>query len=225
MKLKLLLFFVLMPHCVHAIGFNNYYHIMRPSTNKITIEALANPTSSKRAHFYAAKVQQIKNPYDLSPVDAEKNQLQNLVFTPSRSVALPGKDVPFTFIYNGPKDDKERYYAITWSDYLVSSVKQHDENNTGGSVSSSVTATTVLVVAPRKINYLYELKDGELSNLGNATLDLFGEGQCVQGDEDSCHIARPLLPGEKLSIAKSLDTDKPFTMAFWAEQNRIIYIQ
>lgn len=223
MKAIILILILLVSQQVNAIGFNRYYHIIHPSQNKITIQALANPNASNRAHVYSAKIQQIVSPYDLTPINVDKEQVQSILYTPARTIALPGKDVPFTFIYNGPHDNKERYYAITWSDNLVTAAKSH-ENTTAGTVTSSVSATTVLVVSPRKVNVNYDFSDGVFTNLGNATLDFFAVGKCEEDAEKTCQIARPIVPGQSLKL-QSMNKNKSISMAYWAEEAKAVYIQ
>lgn len=147
-----------------------------------------------------------------SPLDGGKvipmDKQDEILLTPA-SLLLPAKasDV-IRFFYKGPADDKERYYRIVWFDQALS-----DAQRNGSTRSAVATASarigTILVVAPRKVNYRYQYANGTLTNTGNATLRILAYGPCLKpADGKDCKENYFLMPGKERRFTRVNVADK-----------------
>ena len=119
------------------------------------------------------------------------------------------------FFYKGPADDKERYYRIVWFDQALS-----DAQRNGSTRSAVATASarigTILVVAPRKVNYRYQYANGTLTNTGNATLRILAYGPCLKpADGKDCKENYFLMPGKERRFTRVNVADKKGRVALW----------
>ena len=154
-----------------------------------------------------------------SPLDGGKvipmDKQDEILLTPA-SLLLPAKasDV-IRFFYKGPADDKERYYRIVWFDQALS-----DAQRNGAARSAVATASarigTILVVAPRKVNYRYQYANGTLVNSGNATLRILAYGPCLKAaDGKECKENYYLMPGKERRFTRVNVADKKGRVALW----------
>ena len=154
-----------------------------------------------------------------SPLDGGKvipmDKQDEILLTPA-SLLLPAKasDV-IRFFYKGPADDKERYYRIVWFDQALS-----DAQRNGSTRSAVATASarigTILVVAPRKVNYRYQYANGTLVNTGNATLRILAYGPCLKpADGKECKENYFLMPGKERRFTRVNVADKKGRVALW----------
>ena len=154
-----------------------------------------------------------------SPLDGGKvipmDKQDEILLTPA-SLLLPAKasDV-IRFFYKGPADDKERYYRIVWFDQALS-----DAQRNGSPRSAVATASarigTILVVAPRKVNYRYQYANGTLTNTGNATLRILAYGPCLKpADGKDCKENYFLMPGKERRFTRVNVADKKGRVALW----------
>ncbi|HHD7486440.1 TPA: hypothetical protein ACOVI5_001051 [Klebsiella oxytoca] len=154
-----------------------------------------------------------------SPLDGGKvipmDKQDEILLTPA-SLLLPAKasDV-IRFFYKGPADDKERYYRIVWFDQALS-----DAQRNGSTRSAVATASarigTILVVAPRKVNYRYQYANGTLTNTGNATLRILAYGPCLKpADDKDCKENYFLMPGKERRFTRVNVADKKGRVALW----------
>ncbi|MBG2602304.1 hypothetical protein I4528_05675 [Klebsiella oxytoca] len=154
-----------------------------------------------------------------SPLDGGKvipmDKQDEILLTPA-SLLLPAKasDV-IRFFYKGPADDKERYYRIVWFDQALS-----DAQRNGSARSAVATASarigTILVVAPRKVNYRYQYANGTLTNTGNATLRILAYGPCLKpADGKDCKENYFLMPGKERRFTRVNVADKKGRVALW----------
>lgn len=154
-----------------------------------------------------------------SPLDGGKvipmDKQDEILLTPA-SLLLPakGSDV-IRFFYKGPADDKERYYRIVWFDQALS-----DAQRNGSTRSAVATASarigTILVVAPRKVNYRYQYANGTLTNTGNATLRILAYGPCLKpADGKDCKENYFLMPGKERRFTRVNVADKKGRVALW----------
>ena len=154
-----------------------------------------------------------------SPLDGGKvipMDKQDEILLPPASLLLPAKasDV-IRFFYKGPADDKERYYRIVWFDQALS-----DAQRNGSTRSAVATASarigTILVVAPRKVNYRYQYANGTLTNTGNATLRILAYGPCLKpADGKDCKENYFLMPGKERRFTRVNVADKKGRVALW----------
>lgn len=154
-----------------------------------------------------------------SPLDGGKvipmDKQDEILLTPA-SLLLPAKasDV-IRFFYKGPADDKERYYRIVWFDQALS-----DAQRNGSTRSAVATASarigTILVVAPRKVNYRYQYANGTLTNTGNATLRILAYGPCLKpADGKDCKENYFLMPRKERRFTRVNVADKKGRVALW----------
>ena len=154
-----------------------------------------------------------------SPLDGGKvipmDKQDEILLTPA-SLLLPAKasDV-IRFFYKGPADDKERYYRIVWFDQALS-----DAQRNGSTRSAVATASarigTILVVAPRKVNYRYQYANGTLTDTGNATLRILAYGPCLKpADGKDCKENYFLMPGKERRFTRVNVADKKGRVALW----------
>ena len=154
-----------------------------------------------------------------SPLDGGKvipmDKQDEILLTPA-SLLLPAKasDV-IRFFYKGPADDKERYYRNVWFDQALS-----DAQRNGSTRSAVATASarigTILVVAPRKVNYRYQYANGTLTNTGNATLRILAYGPCLKpADGKDCKENYFLMPGKERRFTRVNVADKKGRVALW----------
>lgn len=154
-----------------------------------------------------------------SPLDGGKvipMDKQDEILLTAASLLLPAKasDV-IRFFYKGPADDKERYYRIVWFDQALS-----DAQRNGSTRSAVATASarigTILVVAPRKVNYRYQYANGTLTNTGNATLRILAYGPCLKpADGKDCKENYFLMPGKERRFTRVNVADKKGRVALW----------
>lgn len=106
------------------------------------------------------------------------NDPNEILSTPANLI-LPGnaKDV-FKIIYQGPKDDKERYYRLNWRDDPIgeNGVTQSAKS---ASATTSATISTILVVAPRIEKFNYKYINSQVSNVGNSSFRVVASGPCL----------------------------------------------
>ena len=154
-----------------------------------------------------------------SPLDGGKvipmDKQDEILLTPA-SLLLPAKasDV-IRFFYKGPAADKERYYRVVWFDQALS-----DAQRNGSTRSAVATASarigTILVVAPRKVNYRYQYANGTLTNTGNATLRILAYGPCLKpADGKDCKENYFLMPGKERRFTRVNVADKKGRVALW----------
>jgi len=135
-----------------------------------------------------------------SPLDGGKvipmAQKDEILLTPS-SMLMPAKSSEvIRFFYKGPEDDKERYYRIVWFDQALSNA-QNNGSKRSAVATASARIGTILVVAPRKVNYSQTFENGVMTNTGNATLRIIAYGPCLKASEGKeCKENYYLMPGK-----------------------------
>ena len=154
-----------------------------------------------------------------SPLDGGKvipmDKQDEILLTPA-SLLLPAKasDV-IRFFYKGPADDKERYYRIVWFDQALSDA-QRNGSTRSAVATDSARIGTILVVAPRKVNYRYQYANGTLTNTGNATLRILAYGPCLKpADGKDCKENYFLMPGKERRFTRVNVADKKGRVALW----------
>ncbi|MBL1917294.1 hypothetical protein ELE98_35920, partial [Klebsiella pneumoniae] len=132
------------------------------------------------------------------------------------SLLLPAQasDV-IRFFYKGPADDKERYYRIVWFDQALSDA-QRDNAKRSAVATASARIGTILVVAPRQVNYRFQYANGSLTNTGNATLRILAYGPCLKAaDGKECKENYYLMPGKSRRFTQVNTADKKGRVALW----------
>jgi len=182
------------------------------SDSSVLSKEIKNTTDSGR--LINIDMERLSSPLDGGNVIAMESQ-DEVLLTPA-SLLLPAKssDV-IRFFYKGPTDDKERYYRIVWFDQALS-----DAQRNGAARSAVATASarivTILVVAPRKVNYRYQYANGTLVNSGNATLRILAYGPCLKAaDGKECKENYYLMPGKERRFTRVNVADKKGRVALW----------
>ncbi len=165
-----------------------------------------------------------------SPLDGGKvisvNDPNEILSTPANLI-LPGnaKDV-FKIIYQGPKDDKERYYRLNWKDDPIgeSGITQSSKS---ASATTSATISTILVVAPRIEKFNYKYSDSIVSNLGNSSFRVVASGPCLlakqkEGVDGICRERYYLMPNLAVTL-KFVDlNNKKSSVGIWHQGEFIV---
>ncbi len=153
-----------------------------------------------------------------SPLDGGQvipmDKPDEVLLTPA-SLLLPAQasDV-IRFFYKGPADDKERYYRIVWFDQALSDA-QRDNAKRSAVATASARIGTILVVAPRQVNYRFQYANGSLTNTGNATLRILAYGPCLKAaDGKECKENYYLMPGKSRRFTQVNTADKKDGLRF-----------
>ncbi|VYU30215.1 hypothetical protein [Metakosakonia massiliensis] len=154
-----------------------------------------------------------------SPVEGGKTipmETQDELLLSPASLLLPAMASDIVqFFYKGPADDKERYYRIVWFDQALSDARS---NNAGRSAVATASARigTILVVAPRKVNFRYQFAGDTLTNTGNATLHIIAYGPCLKAaDGRQCKENYYLMPGKSRRFTRVNIADPKGRVALW----------
>lgn len=120
-----------------------------------------------------------------------------ILYTPLNFILQPGKFEYFKIFYRGPKDNKERYYRINFSETPIE-MMEYSEANKKTQVMPSISLSTILVVRPRKLDfkYQYDAERGTLTNTGNTYFSILIHKGCVSNDDKAYSMY--LLPGQTL---------------------------
>lgn len=165
-----------------------------------------------------------------SPLDTGKiipvNDPNEILSTPANLI-LPGnaKDI-FKIIYQGPKDNKERYYRLNWKDDPIgeSGVTQSAKS---ASATTSATISTILVVAPRIEKFNYKYTSSQVSNTGNSTFRVVASGPCLaekqkHGVDGICRERYYLMPNLAVKLQFVDVTNKKSSVGIWHKGEFIV---
>lgn len=168
------------------------------------------------ARYISLKVEKITSPTAngvVVPLD------HNEVLSTPSGLVLPGsgKDI-FKILYNGPEDDKERYYRLSWLDAPVLG-KENNTANKSALATTSAIINTILVVTPRKDKFDYSYSDGKIINTGNASFRIVAAGTCLDKTKDidgkGCRERYYVMPGKSVKL-KFTDWSAPKThLGIW----------
>ena len=150
--------------------------------------------NNKSARLYRIAVSAIDRPGGSEvrsrPVDGE------LLFAPRQLVLQAGESEYFKFYYHGPRDNRERYYRISFHEIPTRNLTRRSP--TGGEVSMEpvVVMDTILVVRPREVQFKWSFDKvaGTVSNTGNTWFKLLIKPGCDSTEEEG--DARYLRPGD-----------------------------
>lgn len=151
----------------------------------------------------------------------------NEILSTPANLILPGhaKDI-FKIIYQGPKDNKERYYRLNWKDDPIgeSGVTQSAKS---ASATTSATISTILVVAPRIENFNYKYTNAQVSNTGNSTFRVVASGPCLAekqkyGVDGICRERYYLMPNLAVKLQFVDVTNKKSSVGIWHKGEFIV---
>ncbi len=115
-------------------------------------------------------------------------------FSPPRQLALQaGESEYFKFYYHGPRDNRERYYRVSFRE--VPTRNQTRRSPTGGEVSTEpvVVMDTILVVRPRQVQFKWSFDKvtGTVSNTGNTWFKLLIKRDVIRPKRKAMRYLRP----------------------------------
>ena len=150
--------------------------------------------NNKSARLYRIAVSAIDRPGGSEvrsrPVDGE------LLFAPRQLALQAGESEYFKFYYHGPRDNRERYYRVSFREIPTRNLTRRSP--TGGEVSMEpvVVMDTILVVRPRQVQFKWSFDKaaGTVSNTGNTWFKLLIKPGCDTTEEEG--DAWYLRPGD-----------------------------
>ncbi|MCI9780107.1 hypothetical protein KT999_17745 [Proteus mirabilis] len=205
-----------------AIDVGNITEFIETDNDLLTKE-IKNTVASAR--LVNLSVQKISSPMgDGVEIPLESNN--EILSTPSNLILPSNASDIFKIIYDGPKDDKERYYRLNWTDDPVS------ENNITNSSKSakattSATISTILVVAPRVENFSYSYANNIIKNNGNSSFRVVASGPCLSamskyGINNICKERYYMMPNKELSLQRVDIESKKSSIGIWHNNNFIV---
>lgn len=185
---------------VHAIQLDDMSMFISPKSNMIG-QKVENPSSV--AHLVTISVEAIDSPYTMKVLPVGSSGKSEIQFTPERILIPAGGSEFVKFYYHGAKDEKERYYRVTWIDDPLS---QNIKNSSDKSIAMHAIASvgTILVVQPRVENFAYKYRSGKLLNVGNSSFRMVAYGPCKSksSKQKSCKMNGPIAPGHEFNLGK-----------------------
>ncbi|MEQ5401117.1 hypothetical protein ABN303_10500 [Providencia rettgeri] len=205
-----------------AVNVGNITEII--SSNEDTLSKEIENTVDT-ARLVNLTIEKIDSPLDTGKVITVTDP--NEILSTPANLILPGhaKDI-FKIIYQGPKDNKERYYRLNWKDDPIgeSGVTQ---NAKSASATTSATISTILVVAPRIENFNYKYTNSQISNTGNSTFRVVASGPCLAekqkyGVDGICRERYYLMPNLAVKLQFVDVTNKKSSVGIWHKGEFIV---
>lgn len=124
------------------------------------------------------------------PVDGE------LLFAPRQLTLQAGASEYFKFYYHGPKDNRERYYRVSFHEIPTRNYVMRTDRGAQIGMEPVVVMDTILVVRPRQVQFkwVYDRAAGTVSNTGNTWFKLLIKPGCDTTEEEG--DAWYLRPGD-----------------------------
>ncbi|HBR0931148.1 EcpB family pilus assembly chaperone [Klebsiella variicola] len=194
-----------------ALSVGDISSFMNSNSNILSKE-IRNTTDSGR--LVNIHIERLSSPLEEGKVIPMDKQ-DEILLTPA-SLLLPANasDV-IRFFYKGPSDEKERYYRIIWFDQALSDA-QRNSSSRNAVATASARIGTILVVAPRKVDFSYQYTNGILKNTGNATLRILAYGPCLKAaDGKECKENYFLMPGKERRFSRVDVSDRKGRVALW----------
>lgn len=205
-----------------AVNVGNITEII--SSNEDTLSKKIENTVDT-ARLVNLTIEKIDSPLDTGKVITVTDP--NEILSTPANLILPGhaKDI-FKIIYQGPKDNKERYYRLNWKDDPIgeSGVTQSAKS---ASATTSATISTILVVAPRIENFNYKYTNSQISNTGNSTFRVVASGPCLAekqkyGVDGICRERYYLMPNLAVKLQFVDVTNKKSSVGIWHKGEFIV---
>lgn len=150
--------------------------------------------TSDKPKLYQVKAIKLTTP----KIEGKELQIESgeLLFSPKRFTLHSRGSQNVKFYYKGSKDDLERYYRITFTEFPAAQTSTPLNAKLSGSVELSLALQSILVVRPRQVNmkYLVDNISGSINNIGNTYFEFMVKDGCKQPESlvDSIFI----MPGE-----------------------------
>lgn len=196
-----------------AINVGDVTSIIGPEQSSLAKE-IVNTTDTAR--YVSASVQRLSSPMAGGQV-IDMESKSELLLTPA-SMILPGNAREnFRFFYKGPKDGKERYYRISWTDEPVAEFDVTNNKKRGEATTSAIIGT-ILVVAPRQEKFDYKYSGETVTNTGNSSFRVISYGPCKDKNKDDgkgCRERYYLMPGVSTKIKYTDLSNKKTRIGIW----------
>lgn len=165
-----------------------------------------------------------------SPLESGKvisvNDPGEILSTPANLI-LPGnaRDI-FRIIYQGPSDDKERYYRLNWKDDPIGETGITNSKKSA-SATTSATISTILVVAPRIERFDYKYIDSKVLNIGNSSFRVVASGPCLAekkkfGVDNICRERYYVMPNLAVQLQLVDLNNKKTSVGIWHKGDFIV---
>jgi P pilus assembly chaperone PapD len=190
----LLLWLLFLPFTAGAINVGTMTFAMDQDQSFVAKRVLNNNAS---ARFYQVSIRAIDRPGEQEvrtrPAEGE------LLFAPKQLTLQAGQGEYYKFYYHGPKDNKERYYRVSFREVPTNLLTSGQSRKAGANLEPIVVMDTILVVRPRETRFSYQLdkQRGTLKNTGNTFFKFLLKPGCDSTDEEG--ITEYLRPGDTLS--------------------------
>lgn len=198
-----------------AVNVGNITEIISSDRDTLAKE-IENTVSTAR--LVNLTIEKIDSPLENGKV-IPVNDPNEILSTPANLI-LPGnaKDV-FKIIYQGPKDDKERYYRLNWKDDPIGE-NGVTQSSKSASATTSATISTILVVAPRIEKFDYKYINSQVSNVGNSSFRVVASGPCLPekkeyGVDGICRERYYLMPHLAVKLQFVDLTNKKSSVGIW----------
>lgn len=196
-----------------AINVGEVTSIMLTTEASLAKE-ISNPTDAAR--LVSLRVERISSPMEGGVVIPMENKSE-LLSTPANMIMPGNSKENFRVFYNGPADDKERYYRLSWADEPVT-----DDNDTTtkkqGQAMTSAIINTILVVSPRKERFDFVKKGNGVENTGNSSFRVIAFGPCKDKNKDTgqgCRERYYVMPGESINFQHVDFTQSKSRIGIW----------
>ena len=216
MKIKLLLLSTLLlaaSFSLQAINVGAVTVIMGTESKLLSKEI---ENTNDVARFVSVSVSRISSPMADGVVIPMESKSE-LLSTPA-SLILPGNTKEnFRFIYNGPADNKERYYRLAWTDDPITELGYNTKKKVGEATTSAI-INTILVVAPRNEKFDFSRQADTVYNNGNASFRVVSFGPCKDKNKDSAEGCREryyVMPGMSARIKHTDLSNKKTRIGIW----------
>ncbi|WP_431225812.1 fimbria/pilus periplasmic chaperone [Serratia sp. L9] len=190
----MLLWLLCLPFTAGAINVGTMTFAMSQDQAFVAKRVLNNNSS---ARIYQVSIRAIDKPGQQEvrsrPADGE------LLFAPKQLTLQAGQGEYYKFYYQGPKDNKERYYRVAFREVPTNTLGVAAQQKAGANLEPIVVMDTILVVRPRETRFAYQLdkQQGTIKNSGNTFFKFLLKPGCDSRDEEG--ITEYLRPGDTLS--------------------------
>lgn len=158
-----------------AVNVGNITEII-PSNENTLAKEIENTVSTAR--LVNLTIEKIDSPLENGKVISITDP--NEILSTPANIILPGNATDiFKIIYQGPEDDKERYYRLNWKDDPIGETGI-TKSSKSASATTSATISTILVVAPRIEKFNYQYSNAQVSNIGNSSFRVVASGPCLE---------------------------------------------
>ena len=223
-KIALTLFLLLLIPLKNSFAVNvgNITEIISSDEDSIAKE-IENTVNTAR--LVNLTIEKLDSPLETGKV-IQMSDSNEILSTPANLI-LPGnaKDV-FKIIYNGPKDDIERYYRLNWKDDPIGE-NGITQSSKSASATTSATISTILVVSPKIEKFNYQYINSQVSNIGNSSFRVVASGPCLAekrkyGVDGICRERYYLMPNLAVKLNLVDLSNKKSSIGIWHKGEFIV---